>query len=153
FEGKVPSFEDVLSQARDGKFQAVYVAAGDPPRPGDWINAAQAELLGRVPLVIVQDLFPSPATEVAKYVLPAASFAEKDGTFVNHAGLAQAIRWAIKPPEHLYTDGRVFLNLLQRTELVHADSLRAEMAKSITYFAPMGDGRLGEHGLPLESTK
>jgi NADH-quinone oxidoreductase subunit G len=153
FEGKVPSFDDLLALAPDGKLQAVYVAAGYPPRSGGWLNQAQAEALGRVPLVIVQDLFASPATEGAKYVLPAASFAEKDGTFVNHAGLAQALRWAIKPPEDLHTDGRVFLNLLERRGLVHADSLRAEMAKSISYFTPMGNGQIGEHGVLLEPPK
>src|SRR5262249_11097622 len=90
FQGNVLSFEDLRAQASEGKLRAVYVAAGYPPRPGGWITPEQAEALGRVGLVVVQDLFPSPAAEVAKYLLPAASFAEKDGTFVNHAGLAQA---------------------------------------------------------------
>ena len=39
--------------------------------------------------VIVQDILPSPASERATFVLPGGSFAERDGTFVNHAGLAR----------------------------------------------------------------
>ena len=36
-------------------------------------------------------------------MLPASSFAEKDGTFVNYANLAQAIRWAVRP---LHAEGQ-----------------------------------------------
>jgi NADH-quinone oxidoreductase subunit G len=133
--------------------QAVYLAASYPPRQGGWITEAQAETLKQVPLVVVQDLFPSPASALAKFVLPGATFAEKDGTFVNHAGLAQALHWATRPPRHLRTDGQIFLDLLERRGLWHAPSIRAEMAGEIPYFAPLAQGDLGEHGIRLETVK
>jgi NADH-quinone oxidoreductase subunit G len=150
FQGELLRFDDILASAGEGRLQALYIAAGYPPRDSTWITDAQAEGLRRVPLVIVQDLFHSPASDAAKYILPAASFAEKEGTFVNHAGLAQAIRWAVRPPQDLYTDGRVFLSLLERPGLVHADSLRAEIGREIPYFAPLAQGTLEEHGVRLE---
>jgi NADH-quinone oxidoreductase subunit G len=103
-----------------------------------------------VPLLIVQDLFPSPVSAIAQYVLPAAAFAEKDGTFVNHKGLAQAVHWATRPPRNIRTDGQVFLDLLERRGLFHAPSLRVELAKEVPYFAPLATGDLGEHGIFLE---
>ena len=106
-----------------------------------------------MPLVVVQDLFASPASELAKYVLPAAPFAEKDGTFVNHKGLAQAVHWAVRPPQGLRTDGQVFLTLLDRRGLWHAPSLRAELAHAVAYFAPLAERDLGEHGVLLEPAK
>jgi predicted molibdopterin-dependent oxidoreductase YjgC len=106
--------------------------------------------LKRVPLLVVQDLLPSPASAVAKYVVPAAVFAEKDGTFVNLAGLAQAIHWAVSPAGEVRTEGQVFLDLLQRRGLVHAPSLRAELAAEVPYFAPLAQGDLGEYGVRLE---
>ncbi len=151
FQGEVASFEDVLRLAGEGRLQAVYLAAGYPPRPEGWITETQAEALRHVPLLVVQDLFPSAASARAKYVLPAASFAEKDGTFVNHAGLAQAVHWAIRPPQHLRTDGQVFLDLMERRGLLHAPTLRAELAREVPYFAPLAGGDLGEHGVFLES--
>jgi NADH-quinone oxidoreductase subunit G len=151
FQGEVVGFDRVLEKSRAGQLQAVYVAAGYPPRPGGWISQDQADVLKEVPLVVVQDLFASPASALAHYVLPAAAFSEKDGTFVNHAGLAQAVRWATRPARNLRTDGRVFLDLLGRPGLMHADSLRQELAKEIAYFAPLAEQPLGEHGIRLES--
>jgi NADH-quinone oxidoreductase subunit G len=150
-QGEILHTEDVLRAAGEGRLQAVYFAAGYPPREGGWITDAQTEALRRVPLVVVQDLFPSPASAVARYVLPAAAFAEKDGTFVNHAGLAQAVHWAARPPQRFRTDGQVFLDLLERRGLLHAPTLRAELAGAVPYFAPLAQGDLGEHGIPLES--
>src|SRR5262249_48796495 len=115
------------------------------------VSEEQVFGLQRVPLVVVQDLLPSPASGLAKYVLPAATFAEKDGTFVNHAGLAQAIHRAARPPQDLRSDGQVFLDLLERRGLVHPPSLRAELAREIPYFAPLAVGDLGEYGILLET--
>jgi NADH-quinone oxidoreductase subunit G len=103
--------------------------------------------------VILQDLLPSPVSVFASVVLPAASWAEKDGTFVNHSGLAQAIRWAATPTGEVRTDGQVFLDLLERRGLIHAESLRKELASEIRWFAPLAVGRPGEYGIPLETAK
>ena len=46
---------------------------------------------------------PSPVTATATFVLPATSRFEKDGTFVNHAGLAQAFARAVRPPQEVRT--------------------------------------------------
>jgi NADH-quinone oxidoreductase subunit G len=151
FQGEVLGFDDLLGQVDENKLKAVYLAAGYPPRNGGWITEEQAARLKQIPLVIVQDLFPSPASAIAKYVIPAATFAEKDGTFVNHAGLAQCIRWGIRPPSGVRTDGQVFLDLLERHGLVHAPSLRAELASEIPYFGPLAK-EPGDQGVLLEST-
>jgi NADH-quinone oxidoreductase subunit G len=150
FQGEVLSFDQLLETAGGGGIQALYLAAGYPPRPGSWVNEGQAETLRRVSLVIVHDLFASPASAAAKYVIPAASFAEKDGTFVNQAGLAQAIHRVVRPPKDLRSDGQVFLDLLQRRGLVHAPTLRAELAREVPYFAAL-TGDLGEFGVRLGS--
>jgi NADH-quinone oxidoreductase subunit G len=153
FQGEVIGFDNIWQAVSNGRLQAVYLAAGYAPRKGGWIEEKQAEALRQVPLVVVQDLFPSPASAVAKYVLPAAAFAEKSGTFVNHAGLAQAIHWATRPPDNLRTDGQVFLDLLERPGLFHAPTLRAELAGTVPYFGRLGAGELGEQGLFLETAK
>jgi NADH-quinone oxidoreductase subunit G len=148
FQGDVIGFDDIVRAADAGQLQAAYLAAGYPPRPGGWVSDQQAASLGKVPLLVVQDLLPSPVSSRAKYLLPAAAFAEKDGTFVNHAGLAQAIRWAVTPTGECRTDGQVFLDLLERRGLLHAPTLRKELAQEVPFFAALA-GDLGEHGVFL----
>ena len=151
FQGEVIGFDHVVRAAVEGQVQALYLAASYPPRPGGWVNDVPAEALRKVPLVVCHDLLPSPVSQFAHYVLPGASFAEKDGTFVNHAGLAQALHWGVTPAGEVRTDGQVFLDLLERRGLVHVPSLRQEMAQELPYFAPLAGGDLGEYGIHLEA--
>jgi NADH-quinone oxidoreductase subunit G len=149
FQGDVVRFDDVVSGA--GGVKALYLAAGYPPRPGGWVSAEQAEALRQVPLVVLHDILPSPVLGFAHYVLPGASFAEKEGTFVNHAGLAQGIRWGVTPAGEVRTGGQVFLDLLERRGLAHAPTLRKELAAEVPYFAPLAGGDIGEYGIHLET--
>ena len=61
---------------------------------------------------MVQDLFPSPLSERATYVLPGAAFAERDGSYVNRADRLQSVRWAIRPPAGVRPEGSLFWELL-----------------------------------------
>ncbi|MCC6417153.1 MAG: (2Fe-2S)-binding protein [Gemmataceae bacterium] len=150
FQGDVIGHDEILRAAGAGELQALFITAAYSPVAGLWVNEEQAEVLKRVPLLVVQDLFSSPASALAKYVLPAATFAEKDGTFVNYAGLAQAMRWAVRPPSGCRTDGQTYFDLLERRGLVHAPTLRAELATEISYFAPLAAGEIPDHGVRLE---
>jgi NADH-quinone oxidoreductase subunit G len=149
FQGEILGFEAITRGAAEGRFQAIYLAAGYPPRPGGWVTPEQAAALQKAEVLVVHDLLPSPASEVASHVIPAAAWAEKDGTFVNYAGLAQAIRWAVSPAGESRTDGQVFLDLLERQGLLHAPTIRKELAENIPFFRPLADGDLGEYGVRL----
>ena len=131
-----------------GKVQALYLAAGYPPRPGGWVTRGTGRGAAKGAAAWwCHDLLPSPVSAFAQYVLPAATFAEKEGTFVNHAGLAQALHWGVTPTGECRTDGQVFLDLLERRGLVHAPTLRKELAGEVPYFAPLAGGDLGEYGI------
>ncbi len=152
FQGEIIPFDEVVRGASEGRVQALYVAASYAPRPDGWVSETQAQALQRVPLIVCQDLLPSPVSNFAHYVLPGAAWAEKDGTFINHAGLAQAIHWGVTPTGECRTDGQVFLDLLERRGLVHVPTLRKEMAAEVSAFAPLAGGDLGEYGIPLDGT-
>jgi len=57
------------------------------------------ESLGKLDFLVVQELFETDTTAFADVVLPAASFAEVDGTFTNNDGFVQRVRQSI-PPVH-----------------------------------------------------
>lgn len=56
-----------------------------------------ARLLEGKDFVVVQELFETDTTANADVVLPAASFAEVDGTYTNNTGFVQRVRKAIEP--------------------------------------------------------
>ncbi len=59
--------------------------------------------------VVVQELFETETTEHADVVLPAASFAEVDGTFTNNAAQVQRVRKAIEPVNRSKPDWMITL--------------------------------------------
>lgn len=151
FQGEVLSFDQAIGDAAAvGNLTALFVTGGYPPRFGPWLSGGVARAIQNLSVLVVQDLFPTEGSAAAKYVLPAASFAEKDGCFVNHANLAQAIHWAIRPARRTRTDGQAFLDLLERPGLLHAETLRQELGREVPFFAKLGDGNLGEFGVRLE---
>ncbi|MBO0222646.1 molybdopterin-dependent oxidoreductase, partial [Vibrio parahaemolyticus] len=67
--------------------------------------------------VIVQDLFETETTEFADVILPAASFAEVDGTFTNNAGNVQRVRRAIEPVHQSKPDWMITVMLARELGL------------------------------------
>ena len=145
FQGEVIPFDKVVEAAKANEAQAIFLTAGYP-EPA--IAEADAEPINGVPLLLTVDLFHGPATKLAKYVLPAATFAEKDGTFVNHAGLAQILKRCVKPPQECRSEGQLFFDLLGRRGLIHAADICREMAAEVPYFAELAAG-VGELGRKL----
>jgi NADH-quinone oxidoreductase subunit G len=146
-QGSVLEFSDLLGQVSRGEIEALYVLGGDPE---GWISDADAAKLDKLKLLVVQDLLASAASSKAQFVLAGAAWAEKDGTFVNHQGLAQAIHRALRGPEEARPDGRILMELAERHGMFHAPTLRKEIAGEITALAALSVGELGELGVKLE---
>lgn len=146
FAGSVQTMGDVLGRAAAGDFSAMYLVGGDPE---GWITDAQAASLDKVGTVIVQDLLPSAASKKATYLLASGSFAERDGTFVNHSGLAQEIHRSIRSPGEAKPDNRILWDLAGRRGLFNLPALRKEIGETIAELKPMLAGELGEFGVKL----
>jgi NADH-quinone oxidoreductase subunit G len=146
FAGDILPMGDVLGRAAAGDFSAMYLVGGDPL---GWITDQQAAATEYLETLVVQDILPSPASRLATFVLPGGSFAERDGTFVNHAGLAQEIRRSIRGPGESRPDNRILWDLAGRRGLFNAAALRREMGEAIEALRPLANGQLGEHGVRL----
>ncbi len=79
-----------------GRLKGLFVLGGNPMRSGPNINKVR-EVLQEMDFVVVQDMFMTETAEMADVVLPACSFAEKDGTFTNVSRLVQRVRKIIEP--------------------------------------------------------
>jgi len=148
FEGDVILVADYLSKNTP---EALFIAAGYQGEEVAWFDNNLLGLFKKVKLLITQDLFPSALTDVSKYIIPSAAFSEKEGTFVNFAGLAQELHWACVPLKQVRTDGQVYLDLLERKGLLQAANIRDEIAKSIPYFSRLAGGKLESDGVHLEN--
>jgi NADH-quinone oxidoreductase subunit G len=146
--GGVTPLGDLLGQAASGGFGAVYCVGGDPK---GWISEEQAAALAKPETAVVQDIFASAATRQATVVLPGASFAEREGTFVNHAGLAQGIQRAIRGPGGARPDGRILGGLAGRRGLFNIAAIRREMGQAIPALAPLAGGEVGPQGVRLHA--
>lgn len=110
------------------------------------------ETLENMEFVVVQDIF---LTETAKYadvILPAATFAEKDGSFINTERRVQLIHRAIKPRGQSKPDWEIIQALAQRFNLNWNYSSPEEIwdeVRELTphYFRGMTYERLEEAGL------
>ena len=70
--------------------------------------------LGAMDLLVVQELFMTPTAELADVVLPAAAYAEKDGTATCTDRRIQLLRKAVDPPGEARPDWQIIRDLAGR---------------------------------------
>jgi formate dehydrogenase major subunit len=87
----------MFDSALTGRVRALYVMGEDVAQTDPDSRHVRAALAA-CDLVISQEIFPSETARLADVVLPAASFLEKDGTFVNFDRRFQRVRPALRPP-------------------------------------------------------
>jgi len=133
-QGAIINIGDILGDAAEGRIDTLYFVGGDP-RGG--LDESRAVALAKVKTLVVQDILPSPVSARAHIVLAGGSFAERDGTFVNHAGLAQGIKRSIRSPEEARPDGRILWDLSGRKGLFNATVFRHEIAREIPALAAL----------------
>ncbi|MDY0270540.1 NADH-quinone oxidoreductase subunit NuoG [Trichloromonas sp.] len=113
----------MLEAAAAGKLSALYILGEDPV--SSYPDRSKVEsALDKAEFVVVQDLFLSPTAAKADVVFPAASFAEKDGTFTNAERRIQRVRRGVSSPGEAKTD------------LVILEKLLAKLGAQVTYTGP-----------------
>lgn len=101
---------DMVSAMLEGKLKALYVIGENPKLSDpDWNHFNHA--LKNLELLIVQDLFLSETAQVAHVVFPAASSAEKEGTFTNSERRCVKINKAIEPVGDALADWEIICKL------------------------------------------
>jgi len=84
---------EIMNAAHEGQMKGLFIM-GENPVVSDPNTAHVEESLKRLDLFVVQDIFLTETARLADVVLPAVSFAEKDGTFTNTERRVQRVRKA-----------------------------------------------------------
>ncbi len=87
---------EFFQAARQKKIKALYLV-GENPVLSDPDSKEVKEALSQLDFLVVQDIFLSETAQLADVVLPAATFAEKDGTFTNTERRVQRLNKAMAP--------------------------------------------------------
>jgi formate dehydrogenase alpha subunit len=104
---------DMFEAAVDGSLKAMFVMGEDPALTDADANHVR-KALDSLDFLVAQNLY---MTETAKYAdvfLPAALYAEKDGTFTNTERRVQRVRKAIDPPGLCRPDWEIICDLSRR---------------------------------------
>jgi len=87
---------EIFEAAHKGQIKSIYLVGENPVLSDPDIKHIE-QALEKLEFLVVQDMFLTETARLADVVLPAASFAEKDGTFTNTERRVQRVREAIKP--------------------------------------------------------
>ena len=141
---------------RDG-VKAMYITGENPLLSEPDLHHA-AEQFNNLEFLVVQDIFMHETAQLADVVLPAASFAEKDGTFTNSERRVQRVRKAIEPLGQCRPDWEIICDLGRRVSrrlglplesqftYGHPEEIFEEMARLTPIVSGISYPRLDQEG-------
>jgi formate dehydrogenase alpha subunit len=142
---------EIFDKIHEGTIKSLYLV-GENPYLSE-ANASHAiEAMEKIDFLVVQDIFLTETAQLADVVLPAATFAEKDGTFTNTERRIQRVRAAIAPRGEAKEDWRIVTEIARRMGAPGFDyNTPAEIMAEIAALTPSYGGityeRLEEGGL------
>ncbi len=101
---------DMVREIDNGRIKAMYVTGENPLLSEPDLNHAE-ETFKKLEFLVVQDIFLHETAEIADVVLPACSFAEKDGTFTNSERRVQRVRKVVDPLGSSMADWEILCKL------------------------------------------
>jgi assimilatory nitrate reductase catalytic subunit len=108
------AYPDIIEAAVAKRVRALWIIATNPMVSFPNHDVLK-QALETVEFLVVQDAFhPTPTSELADLVLPAAMWGEKDGTYTNSERRVSKVNRAVAPPAEARPDFDVFLDLAGR---------------------------------------
>jgi NADH-quinone oxidoreductase chain G len=139
--------DEMLKAALDGELEALYVMASNPVMD----HPIGDEALEKLKFLVVQDLFLTETARLADVVLPAASFAEADGTFTNMAGRVQRLHKALRPPAKVKPHGQIIADLARAMGKewgpYSPQAVMEEITQVAASYKGLSYGSLGDDGI------
>ncbi len=141
----------------DGSIRAMYVVGENPMLAEPDLHHVD-KAMRQLDCLVVQDLFMHETAELAHVFLPAAAFAEKDGTFTNSERRVQRVRKALDPPGQARADWWITAELAKRVarklggpapgfDFAHPSEIFDEMARLWPAIGGLSYARLEAGGI------
>lgn len=142
----------IIDGCAAGSVKTLYVVGENPVV--SYPNRKKVEAaLDKVEFLIVQDLFLTETAALADVVLPACSFAEKEGTFTSVGKAVQKVNRAIKPVGLARSDFEIFNALYSalsgKPAYLNPKAAFAEIAETVPAYAGLTYEKLGDAGVVI----
>jgi len=136
--------------AHDGTVKGLYIRGENPMVSDPDLNHVE-EAIKNLEFLVVQDIFLTETARMADVVLPAVTFAEKDGTFTNTERRVQRGRKAVEPVGQSRPDWAILADLATRMGLPMSYDSAEDVFEEIRTLTPSYAGvtyeRIEKEGL------
>lgn len=149
---------EILSAVGPGGVRSLYIMGENPMMSEPNLNHTRHQM-ENLEFLVAQDLFINESGAFADVFLPAASWAEKDGTFTNTDRRVQRVRRAIPPRGQARADWEIICDLARRIEArlgrpntafwdySHPSEVLEEMGSVVPEYAGVKYWRIEKQGL------
>jgi formate dehydrogenase alpha subunit len=124
---------EMINGTKSGKIASLYIMGDDPVGSDPKLK----EILEKLEFLVVQDIFMSETAKIAHVVLPAASSAEKTGTFTNLERRLQQLDKAEEPLGESKPDWEIIRDLAKKMGGSFAYASSRDIMKEIRSEVPM----------------
>lgn len=135
---------EILKRCKSGQIKALYVL-GENPLATFPASMEVRAALERLELLVVQDPFLTETAKMAHFVLPACTYAEKEGTFTNLEGRVLRIRQAMDSLGESLPDWHIMTALANamdcQWEYQSANDIQSEIMKLLPGYYNLGQPR------------
>ncbi len=145
------TLSDMMNEAGKGNLEAMYIMGENPMLADPDLGHARAAL-ERLDFLVVQDIFLTETAALADVVLPAAAFAEKEGTVTSTERRVQLMRKAVEPPGQAKADWHIICAIARAAgsdqfEYGSPAEIMQEIARLTPSYGGISYDRLGGEGL------
>ena len=142
---------EIMHAAHDGDIKGMYIMGENPMLTDPDLNHTE-ESLKNLDFLVVQDIFHTETTPYADVILPASSFAEKDGTFVNSDRRVLRVRKAVEMPGEAEEDWKIIVKIAERMGYYignyhNAREIFDEIAQATPIMAGISYDRIEQEGI------
>ena len=118
---------DMVPAIDEGRIKAMYVT-GENPLLSEPDLAHAEKSFRSLEFLVVQDIFLHETAQIADVVLPACSFAEKDGSFTNSERRVQRVRKVLEPVGESKADWKIFCELAEKISEITGEDFGSEFS-------------------------
>ena len=142
-QGKGLTATEMIEKAGEGKLRAMYIM-GEDPANSEPCGQSTKKALEALDFLVVQDIFMTATAKLADVVLPAAVWAEKEGSYTSTERRVQWSSKAIEPPGSALSDLDIICLVAGRMGLEFDYPDAASVLAEINHLVPQYGGITSE---------